>query len=377
MHGSSCRYMTGAPVRWRLADEHFEVVGHGILWPVESTTFIGAAAVAAAASLTELRRAIDQYRATMYDVDVGLTVYDVEEQLLLDDEDLVGPRDVALEFAGRHTFVDITLALPPETRVNKYELAQILRPQLMRHRATMLALTEELLPLANIARMTVEISPRGRTVGDALQVGDDLLALWQASLGRELTPTGVADLIRAQRPELLIGQVETVWFEAKGGSYDFKDDRNAIEFAKDISALGNRQEGGVLVIGLTTSKRDGVDTVKAVRPIPVGDIRSTRHQQVLDKWVFPRLQDVVIETVEIELGRGVMFVCVPPQPDALLPFIITGAVRDGNLLGSHFSVVRRRGDETVTTRPETLHELMVAGRAALAIAARQSDRSAE
>jgi hypothetical protein len=87
-----------------MSEEHFEVLGHGVLWLDDEGSIIGAADVAAAASLTELRRAIDRYRATMYDVEVGLTVYDVEEHLLLEDEDVVSPRDVSLELTHAHTF---------------------------------------------------------------------------------------------------------------------------------------------------------------------------------------------------------------------------------------------------------------------------------
>jgi hypothetical protein len=366
--------MSGTAVRWRGSDEHFEVVGHGVLWFEDGSTVIGAADVASAASLTELRRAIGRYRATMYDVDVVLEVYDVQEHQLLQDEDLASPRDVSLELTVDHTFINLVMAVEPSVRFNKYEIATILFPQLRRHRAKFIDLTEDVLPLMNIARLTVEISPRGRTVGDALAVGDDLLSLWSASAGGEMTPATVADLIRAQRPELLVGQRETTWFEAKGGSYDLKDDRMAIELAKDVSALANRAEGGLLVLGLTTRKRNGIDTVKAVRPLPPKGVQPTRYQQSLDKWVFPRMQDLVIESVVVEPEGAIMFILVPPQPDALLPFLVTGAIRDGKLLGSHFSVVRRRGDETAITQAEAVHGLLVAGRAALALAAEQRNQ---
>jgi hypothetical protein len=287
------------------------VLGHGLLWFADEQLIIGTADVAAAASLTELRRAIDRYRATVDDVEVGLMVYDVDEQLLIEDDEVVSSRDVSLELVHNHTFIDITLAVEPDVRFNIDEVAAVLRPQLLRHRAMLIELTEEILPVVNIARMMVEVSPRGRTVGDALAIGDDLLALWTASLGGELTPATAADLIRAQRPELLVGQPETAWFEAKGGSYDFKDERRAIEFAKDVSALANRADGGLLVLGLTTSKRAGIDTVKAVRPLPLTDTRPVRHQQAIDKWVFPPPEDLVIESIEVESDRA------PVIPSAL------------------------------------------------------------
>ena len=345
------------------------MVGHGVLWFDDSESIIGSTEVAAAASLTDLRRALGRYRATMYDGEFGLTVYDVDEQMLLEDEGVVAPRDVGLELVHNHTFVVITHAVDETIRFNPYEVAEVLRPQLQRHKAVMVELTEEILPLMNIGRLTVEISPRGRTVGDALATGDDLLRLWRASAGDELSPDAVADLIRAQRPELLVGQPETTWFEAKGGSYDLKDDRAAIELAKDVAALANRAQGGVLVLGLTTAKRSGVDTVKAVRPLPVAEVVPRRYQQSLDKWVFPRPQDVVIESVQMEPDRALMLILVPPQPDSLFPFLVVGAIRDGRIVGNHFSLVRRRGDETAFSQAEAVHGLIVAGRAALAIAA--------
>jgi len=35
--------MSGAKVRWRSAEEHFEVVDHGVLWADDDTSIIGAA----------------------------------------------------------------------------------------------------------------------------------------------------------------------------------------------------------------------------------------------------------------------------------------------------------------------------------------------
>jgi hypothetical protein len=61
-------------------------------------------------------------------------------------------------------------------------------------------------------------------VGDAMQIGEDLLVLWHASLGGGLSPSTGVDLMRAQRPELLVGQPETEWFEAKQAPYGLGHD---------------------------------------------------------------------------------------------------------------------------------------------------------
>jgi hypothetical protein len=61
-------------------------------------------------------------------------------------------------------------------------------------------------------------------VGDAMQIGNALLVLWHASLGGGLSPSTGVDLMRAQRPELLVGQPETEWFEAKQAPYGLGHD---------------------------------------------------------------------------------------------------------------------------------------------------------
>lgn len=366
--------MSGARVRWRGPEEHFEVVGHGKLWFDDAQSVVGSASVAGPASLTEMRHALDRYRATVYDGEFSLVVHDVEERHL-QQEVMHAPRDVSLEFAHEHTFVHIELATSDDVEFELSELAAILGPQLLRHRAKVVGLVGEAIAAIIVARLTVEISPRGRTVADALAIGEDLLSLWSASLGGSMSPDTLADLLRGQRPELLVGLPETEWFEAKGSTYQLKSEKAAIELAKDVSAFANREGGGILVLGFTTSKRGGVDTVRAVRPLDLTSVDPRRYQQALDKWIFPPPQDVVIEAVRVDSDTALLFILVPPQPDSLLPFFVTGAIVDGRLLGNHFSLVRRRGDGTAVTGPEAVHGLVVAGRAALAIAARGPERA--
>lgn len=357
-------------MRWRPAEGHFEVLGHGQLWFDDTGGLIGAADVAEAASLTELRNALERHRrldGTM--VEFMLSVFDVDEDLLMEEEGSVSPRPIGLELTERHTFIVLTMAVEPEIRFNQHELAAILWPQLTRHRAVVMELAQDPLPLMNLTHLTVKIEPRGRTVGDALTVGDDLYALWMASLGGSLNPETVADLVRAQRPQLLTGQPESVWLEAKGGAYDLSSTLSQLELGKDVAALANRADGGILLIGLTTGKTQGVDTIKKVVPLSKRDLRPSRYQQVIDKVVFPRPQDLVIEFVEVEPDHGVMLILVPAQPEVLFPFLVIGAIREGKLLGNHFSLVRRRGDATGVSQAEAVHGLLVAGRAALATSA--------
>lgn len=103
----------------------------------------------------------------------------------------------------------------------------------------------------------------------------------------------------------------------------------------------------------------------------MSDIRPAGYQGVIDRSVFPPPRDLAIEAIEIEPDKGILFVGVPPQPQALFPFLVVGAIADGKMLGNHFSLVHRRGDRGVATKPEEVHGLLVAGRVALNKAAEQ------
>lgn len=129
---------------------------------------------------------------------------------------------------------------------------------------------------------------------------------------------------------------------------------------------------GLLVIGLVTGRRDGRDVVIRLRAQPMDLLRPRRYQQSLDRWIYPRPRDVVMDAVEVEPGRGLLVILIPPQPEQLWPFLVCGAVVGEKVLGNHFSLVRRRSDETADDTAALVHGLMVAGRVALSGAPREA-----
>lgn len=363
--------MAFARVRWQLKDEEFEVEGHGRLWLGERNAIAGAAEAAEPASLTELNHALDRFRASMGDGDCELLVYDAPEEEAHSEEDALNPRPISLEFGGGHTFVVIHAAFEADVEFDQAELAARLHPQLQRHRATLMPISEDVVGSAKFVRLTFEISPRGRSVGDALRIGDDLERLWLATLGGTLSPDTTHDLLLAERPELLIGQAESDWLECKGRAYCLKDPLQRFELGKDVAMLANRPDGGVLLIGLATKTQGDLDVIKKIVPQQMSEIRPASYRGAIARTIFPPPQDLKIEAIPIEPGRGILFVRIPPQPQALFPFLVTGAITDGKMLGNHFSLVHRRGDRGVATMPEEVHGLLVAGRIALNRAARQ------
>lgn len=357
--------MSLAKVKWRLQDEEFEVIGHGRLWLGERDAIAGSVDVVKAAGLTELNRALDRYRATMYDGDLELLLYESSEEELRNEEEDLNPRPISLEFGGGHTFVVVQAAFEPSFRVDEAELAALLYPQLRRHRATLMPVHEDVTGSATFVRLTFEISPRGRSVNDAIQIGDDLERLWMATLGGDLSAETLYDLLQAGRSDLMVGQPETGWLECKGRSYRLSESREEFELAKDVAMLANQTRGGVLLIGPATRKKDGLDVIKKVIPQALSDIRPTSYEGAIKRTVFPPPQDLTIEVITMGADTGILFIEIPPQPQALLPFLVVGAIAGEKVLGNHFSLVYRRGDRGVALRPEEVHGLLIAGRAAL------------
>jgi hypothetical protein len=56
---------------------------------------------------------------------------------------------------------------------------------------------------------------------------------------------------------------------------------------------------------------------------------------------------------------------VPPQPEELKPFLVHGAIVDGEAQGAFISIVRRRGDGSIPVTAPMIHSMLAAGRALL------------
>jgi hypothetical protein len=186
-----------------------------------------------------------------------------------------------------------------------------------------------------------------------------------AALGGHLSPATIHDLLLAKRSDLLVGQPESDWLECKGRPYRLREPLQRFELAKDIAMLANRPDGGVLLIGPATKKKEGHDVIRSVNPQVLGDLPPSRYHGAISSTIFPPPQDLTIEAIPVSDTGGVLFIRVPPQPEPLLPFLVTGAIEGDKVLGSHFSLVYRRGAESVAITPAEVHGLLIAGRAAL------------
>lgn len=244
---------------------------------------------------------------------------------------------------------------------------RILAPLLARHRMWLVSTYWELAHKAGpwIAYIEISFHNRGRIVVDLVRVGLDVLALLgvadEGNPGREQ----IADLLRAGHAQALIGQAENHWLEAKSQHYDLNSTIGKISLAKAVARFANAEHGGLIVVGIKTKTIEGgQDVLRKVTPLPHIPGISRKYQAILKNHLYPPVDGLQIETITYKDGEF-MLLHIPPQPEDLKPFLVHGAIIDGESDCTFISIVRRRGDDAIPTTPAMIHSTIAAGRALL------------
>lgn len=215
-------------------------------------------------------------------------------------------------------------------------------------------------------RADIQLPPRSHTVADAYVLGSDLITLCKTLKNGEFSPISTLDVLRAGRADVLVGQYESWWLEAKGSAYNLNDPKSSIEFAQDVARFANAEHGGLLVLGLKT-KRDKIgDRITTVSPLgsrpPVA-----RYMKIVDRLVFPPIEGLQAEAVPASSAGGdyLLVIHVPTQPEELKPFLVTGAILGDKIEGAFISIVRRRDEHSIPISAPAIHTTLSTGRALL------------
>ena len=384
-----------------------DVIGVGRV-PIGETDddFVGPREVVEKINLSSLRRTLIGYAGTESPMPATVMVDDPrtgERRVIRlptstsPERCAVLPVDVAADkFAERHTYefvpepvclalisggvltVRVTHFIEGEDQPDRARLDALLGPLLKREGASIAHVDVDAEGVVDFAAAPVRnddfwtvhvyiaVPTHGRDAASALRVGRDALALLEAAERGTLTRATTEALILGGHAELLLGHREGAWLDCKEQPYR-ADEASLYELAKDVSAFANTQNGGLIVIGLGTRKVSGGDTIARIRPVPLDEKRVERYRRALQYRVHPRVSGLLID--EVHQGRGrIVLISVPPQPKALQPFLVRGAVRDGKVLGSSIALYIRENDGAITAGVEEVHALIVAGRAALGYA---------
>jgi hypothetical protein len=181
-------------------------------------------------------------------------------------------------------------------------------------------------------------------------------------LATGVDPEAVVNVIEAGYPSGLIGAKEGEWLEAKSQPWDLDTDFGEIELAQDVARLANAT-GGVIVVGATTRKVDGEETVTQVGGIRPDLFSSHRAKMTIDARVYPPVDGLTVRRVAIKnSSHAIGYVRVPAQDSAVQPFLVHGSIVGRKVEGAFISIVKRRGDQSLSVRAEELHLWLTAGR---------------
>ncbi|WP_433521656.1 AlbA family DNA-binding domain-containing protein [Nocardia pseudovaccinii] len=211
--------------------------------------------------------------------------------------------------------------------------------------------------------LRLSLAIRGKTAAALADNGMKVAALIEASAGH-LDHEKVVDLLRGGFAEVLVGQPESDWLEAKREHYDLKDEAGQIKLARAVSQFANARHGGLVVIGLATRQKAGTDLINALTPTPHDPNIRRKYIQVLQNRIYPLPDRLRVEVISSRAGDYTL-IKIPPQPDELKPFLVHGAVIGGRVNNTFISIVERRDDEGISASIASIHSTLVTGRALL------------
>jgi hypothetical protein len=202
-----------------------------------------------------------------------------------------------------------------------------------------------------------EIAPREifRCAEDA----QNQLAMTNVNPLQSLTKQTLIYKLRAGKFEDIIGERERGWVDFKS-ALNIESTEGKIELARDITRFANSEDGGVLVIGYRTKNVNGSDIVTKLTPI-VSNGFEGRIRRILDHYSYPPVRRLEVSEFEVDGGRSIVAISVPPQREGDKPFLVHGAIVEGKAKGEFISIVRRRGEDSIPTTAREIHAFLSAG----------------
>jgi hypothetical protein len=215
--------------------------------------------------------------------------------------------------------------------------------------------------------ITLDISvPDNLRIGDCVSLGQTLTKLLRFREWDPRSIDGAHALLLTGRPDVLLGQPESTWLEAKRKGYGLQHSEvEKYEYARDLASFANSENGGLLVIGLATDTDNaGIDVIRKVTPCKPGALNTQSYAHVAHSKIVPPIEGLEISRITVDDGE-MLVIRVPPQAEYLKPFLVAGAVINGKVTGAFVSLPQRRGTDKWNMSPEAIHSLLVAARVAL------------
>lgn len=181
-----------------------------------------------------------------------------------------------------------------------------------------------------------------------------------------LHASGVLNLLRGGHFNVLLGEQESDYLEVKKQMHPIvapgdTGKRAKVELAQDIARFANGDVDAVLVIGYR-EKAGGGNEIGTLTPVADSTLDITQIQNLLDERIMPPVDGLIIEKFPTSPTDSVLAIYVPKQPSEMQPYLVHGAIVGGKVEGAFFSIVRRRGEGSITTSAQQIHAYIVAGK---------------
>jgi hypothetical protein len=247
-------------------------------------------------------------------------------------------------------------------------LEKLLGPPLSRHNAVFEGVWTDDQGGGTVVVVEAALAGAGRSVGELFALGVDLELLLGAAGGdTQLSAQTAVDLIKAGRLDVLPGQPESTWLDAKREPYKLGTDAEGWELAKDVAAFANTGADALIVLGIETEKSPNGDVLDALRAFRLASMDVVAVRAILRERLTPDVPDIDVGVIASaqspEYGYGWIF--IPAQPLELQPFMVAGALLGTKWHGAHISIPVRSGEDTVHADAAAVHTMLAAGRVAL------------
>jgi hypothetical protein len=201
------------------------------------------------------------------------------------------------------------------------------------------------------------------TLMDGATAISDFMTATQAGA---LDAVGVLNVLRGGHFKVLIGEKESSYLEVKTALHPIwvagtQGEKAKIELAQDVARFTNGAVDAILVIGYREAP-GGRNEIGSLTPVADNHINVSQIQEVLDGRIIPAVDGLTIETFPVSLGQSVLAIYVPRQSAEMQPYLVHGAVVADKVEGAFFSIVRRRGEGSITTSASQIHAYIVAGK---------------
>ena len=209
---------------------------------------------------------------------------------------------------------------------------------------------------------TDETSLMSTLMDGAAAVADFL----RATQGGQLDAVGVLNLLRGEHFNVLLGEKESDYLEVKTAMHPIwvagtPGEKAKIELAQDIARFANGNVNALLVVGYRETNGVGSE-IGSLTPVADSLLDTTRIHEVLDARIVPPIDGLLVEKFPTSQSESVLAIYVPKQPSEMQPYLVHGAIAEGKVEGAFFSIVRRRGEGSITTSAQQIHAYIVAGK---------------